>query len=118
MLKSLATLVFTVAGTALILPGCLFTSHSDRVIEPGAARQTVKFESGTGLAQFQAAVEKRFKAGEAVHSESDFAIPFVIHAETRETLSENAFYNDQITKADVDGDGLISDDESRAYAGC
>src|SRR5262245_6175247 len=111
-----------VAGSALVvscasLQSCLFSPISERILEPDPARRTVRFESDAGLEQFQRTVVRCYRNGAAVRSQSEFAIPFVLHTESREVLSENAYYNEQVAKADVDGDGVLSDAECRAYAG-
>jgi len=76
----------------------------------------VDFESEEALSTFQRTVRQRYEAGGGVVEKSGFAIPFVIATGERRVLSENAFYNGEVAKADADGDGKISDAEARAYA--
>jgi len=97
--------------------GCLINSASEKVIEPDAPRTTVRFESEKGMAAFQKESEKRYRAGGGERGSGAFAIPFVIAVAEKRVLSENAFYNTQVLKADVNGDGTISDAEARVYAG-
>ena len=97
--------------------GCLINSSNTKVIEPDAPRTSVQFQSETAMAKFQKAAENRYRAGGGERGSGSFAIPFVIAASETRVLSENAFYNTQVRKADVDGDGTISDAEARVYAG-
>lgn len=105
-----------VAASCAFLTSCLFSNRSERVVEPDAARRTVQFQSDAGLEQFQRTVSRAYRKGDGVRSESEVAIPFVLHSESREMLSENAYFNEQVVKADMDGDGVLSDAECRAYA--
>ena len=104
-----------VAITSVMVPSCLFSSTSDTIVHPDAERRTTRFENDEALIAFQATVHRRYERGKGVKSSSSFAIPFVVHSESRQVLSENAFYNEQVTKADVDGDGAITLIEARAY---
>ena len=110
-------LVGPVAVCALAGGGCLVNSATTKVLEPDAPRMSVKFQSETGMAAFQKAAENRYRAGGGERGSGSFAIPFVVAAAETRVLSENAFYNTQVRKADVDGDGSISDAEARVYAG-
>ena len=109
-----------VLGAALVVAvgggGCLINSDSEKVVQADAKRVTVNFESEQSLATFQKAVSGRYAAGGGVVSRSGFAIPFVIAAGSKKVLSENAFYNAQVHKADADGDGMVSNAEARVYA--
>ena len=109
-------LVAPLAACAMAGGGCLFTSASEKVIEPDAPRKSVQFESETAMAAFQKEADNRYLAGGGERGSGAFCIPFVVAiAETR-VLSENAFYNMQVRKADANGDGTISDAEARVYA--
>src|SRR5436189_199191 len=59
---------------------------------------------------------QRHEAGGGVVGTSGFAIPFVVADGEKRVLSENAYYNGEVAKADANGDGKISDAEARAYA--
>ena len=96
--------------------GCLINSGSEQVVDADAKRVAVEFESEQGLTDFQKTVRSRYAAGGGVVSKSGLAIPFVIAAGNKKVLSENAFYNAEVEKADVNGDHQISDAEARAYA--
>jgi hypothetical protein len=110
-------LVAPLAVCAMAGGGCLINSSSERVVEPDAPRTGVQFESETAMATFQKEAEHRYRAGGGVQGRGGFGIPFVIGVSEKRVLSENAFYNTQVRKADVNGDGSISDAEARVYAG-
>lgn len=104
------------AAVSLASTGCLINSGTEKVVEPDAKRMKVEFESEEALMSFQKTVRQRYQAGGGVVSSTGFAIPFVIAAGEKQVLSENAFYNGEVAKADVNDDGVISDVEARAYA--
>ena len=110
-------LVAPLAVCAIAGGGCLINSASEKVIEPDAQRMSVQFESEKGMAAFQKEANSRYRAGGGERGSGALAIPFVIAAAEKRVLSENAFYNTQVRKADVNGDGMISDAEARVYAG-
>jgi hypothetical protein len=118
--KSAAILSPRLWAIAAVLPlgagGCLINSGSEKVVDSDAKRLKVDFESEEALTTFQRAVRERYEAGGGVVSKSGFAIPFVIAAGERRVLSENAYYNGEVAKADANGDGKIADAEARAYA--
>jgi hypothetical protein len=118
-LTSTASLCLRVCGVAVVLclgaGGCLINSGSEKVVEPDAKRMKVEFESEEGLTMFQRTVRQRYERGGGVVGSSGFAIPFVIAAGEKKVLSENAFYNGEVAKAEANGDGKIGDAEARAY---
>ena len=103
-----------VAACLLCGVGCVFNSHREEVIGGDASRQPVTFESPQSLQQFTREVSGRYPSARRQGHDS-FAIPFVIGASTTKVLSENAFYNSQVEKADVDANGALSDAEVEAY---
>ena len=103
-----------VVVVAAVSGGCLINSSREKVLEPDAPRTTVNFESEEALASFQKEVATRYPEGSEQNS-SFFGVPFVVGISTTKVLSENAFYNAQVRKADADGDGTISNAEARAY---
>lgn len=110
-------LLFAPLGVCAVAGGgCLINSASKKVVEPDAPRMSVQFQSETAMAKFQREVENRYRAGGGEQGSGAFAVPFVIAASETRVLSENAFYNTQVRKADVNGDGSISDAEARVYA--
>lgn len=96
--------------------GCLINSSKEKIIEPDAPRMTINFESETAMQMFQKKVSEHYEAGDGVQSRSDFGIPFVIGTSETKVLSENAFYNAQVKKTDVNGDGTITQAEARVYS--
>jgi hypothetical protein len=113
--RSIAWSIAAAAAVALC-GGCLINSSNEKVVQPDAKRVAVDFESEQALATFQKAVAARYAGDGGVVSRSGFAIPFVIGASEKRVLSENAFYNAQVVKADADGDGRLSEAEARVYA--
>jgi hypothetical protein len=105
-----------VAACVIAGGGCLINSASKKVVEPDAPRMSVEFQSETAMANFQKEVNNRYLAGGGEQGSGALAVPFVIAASETRVLSENAFYNTQVRKADVNGDGSISDAEARVYA--
>ena len=49
-------------------------------------------------------------------SSASFGIPFLIGLSKETVPSQNAFYNDQIGRCDINGDGIISNQEAEAFA--
>lgn len=97
--------------------GCLINADGDRIVRRSEARRDITFESEEGLVRFQKAVRQRSGYSERYVGRSSFAIPFLIAVDQKRVLSENAWYNDQVTAADVNGDGELSDAEVEAYTG-
>ena len=110
-------LVVPLAACAMAGGGCLINSASREVIEPDAPRTTVQFQSEKAMATFQKEVHGRYRAGAGEQGSGAFAVPFVMAVSETRVLSENAFYNTQVRKADVDGNGTITEAEARVYAG-
>lgn len=102
---------------AASLPGCLIMSTNTEVVEPTAKRVAVEFESPEGLELFHTRVTRDTNAGKTNLGTDSFAIPFIIGASTTRVLSENAYYNQQVSKADINADGSLSDAEVRLYVG-
>jgi hypothetical protein len=119
-LAILPRLSLRLCGAAVFLclggVGCLINSGSEKVVESDAKRLKVDFETEDGLSTFQRTVRQRYEAGGGVVGTSGFAIPFVVAVGEKRVLSENAYYNGEVAKADANGDGKISDAEARAYA--
>lgn len=115
MRTRILTNALIVVISSVMAPGCLINSSSETIVQPDAERCTVDFESDDALSIFQAKVQRRYEHGKGLKSTSSFAIPFVIHTKNRRVLSENAFYNLQVAKADVDGNGMITLAEARVY---
>ncbi len=111
-------LVGTALATALAaLSGCLINSESEVVVDRDAPRVAVSFENDEAMTLFQQEVERRRRRGDASQGKSGFAIPFLIATSEKRVLSDNAFYNQQVEKADVNRDGWINLAEAKAYSG-
>jgi len=105
---------FAFLATAL-LSGCLATSNTTHVAEPHAARVAVAFDTDAAMNTFIEDVRSRYRRGDAELSKSSWGIPFIYGSSERTVLSENAYFNRQIARADLDANGLISDAEADAY---
>ena len=112
-----ALAMLALAAAALPLSGCLIMSDNERVVGANDTRQTVEFASEEGFVTFYNAVRRNNTRGNRDLGESSLAIPFLLASNTERRLSYNAYHNNQIQIADVNGDGLLSDLEVRAYAG-
>jgi hypothetical protein len=86
------------------------------VLDPSAQRIAVRFESAWAEQAFEQALAERRRRGEAVRGRTTGGLPLVWTSEERSVLSENAFYNEQAKRVDVDGNGLIDDEEARSYS--
>ena len=83
---------------AAFVIGC---ASKGRVLNPTVGTTPVLFESDGAREAFSDEIEQRYEAGAA-------KLPVG-------TLSKNAFYNQQVQRADLDGDGIISDSEAFRY---
>lgn len=101
---------------AALLSGCLVSTSSTQVAEPEAERAAVAFESDRALAVFQDQVHALYADGDAELSKSSWGVPLLYGSSERTVLSENAHYNQQIARADVDADGVITEAEAATYA--
>lgn len=98
----------------LFQTGCLVTHVNRTVIRENEPRKEPQFESPFAQRTFnQLALNEKRRI--AATSTRMVAIPFLTMHVRSATLSENAFYNDQIAVADIDGDGVITDSEAISY---
>jgi hypothetical protein len=72
-------------------------------LNPSVPRNPIVFESPQGEDAFEASLDERYDRGDA-----DVKL-------LRARLSKNAFFNQQIEKADENGDGILSDTEVVSY---
>lgn len=94
------------------LTGCLAIHTAKRVSRRNEPRKAVHFASVRAWETFHF----KFSQLEAPKKNtSTFLVPFLALHTKEWTLSPNAFYNDEITRCDIDGDGTITDEEARAY---
>ncbi len=99
MTQYIAPLLLLLSATSML--ACSATPV--RIANPDVSRNPVIFESDDAMRAFGAAVAERYDDGGA-----DIG--------PRLRLSENAYYNQQIEKADHDADGIITDREASRYA--
>lgn len=104
-------LAVAVSGTG----GCLVNSHGEKVVGEAEQRKAVDFENDTAVRIFTETVKDRYPDSKDL-GKSRFAIPFLIAASEKRVLSENAFFNREVQRADLDADGEISEAEARAHA--
>ena len=101
--------------TAATLSGCLATSQTTHVAEPDTQRVSVRFESDDARRIFIGEVNGRYQRGDGELDRTSWGIP-VLYASTESTvLSEGAFFNLQVERADVNQDRLISNSEALGY---
>ena len=81
--------------------GC---AKEQRILNPDVDRDPVVFESDEGMSAFEEELESRYEDGQA-----DIA-------QLQGRLSLNAFFNQQVQRADRNGDGIISDSEAQRYS--
>jgi len=93
----------------------LLTQSHVTVLEPEAHRVAVQFESDQAQTTFAQQVGARYEGGDAVKHQSSGGIPLIYNQEEISVLSRNAYFNEQVTVADEDRDGQISNGEARAY---
>jgi hypothetical protein len=74
-----------------------------RILNPRVTRNPVVFETPQGAGAFEDALDERYDRGDADVKQ------------VRGRLSKNAFFNQQIERADENGDGIISDKEALRY---
>lgn len=107
------TRVFRLAACLLVLcfaSGCLVNIAGTKVVEPSAERMPVDFESDEGMKAFVRQVAQRYPA-ERNAGGGYFGVPFLIGVSERRVLSENAHFNAAVRRADINGDGTLSDAE-------
>ncbi len=114
MPRRLATTLCLAAG-CLATAGCLFNADGERIVRGNEERTSVAFESEQGLVDFQSTVRARNTYSARRQGENAVAIPFILSIDQTLVLSSDAFYNDEVCAADINGDGTLSDAEVRAY---
>ncbi len=74
------------------------------ILNPKVPRNPVVYESPWGAETFEDEIQSRWNDGEGV-------LP-----DNKGMLSLNAFFNRELELADVDGDGILNDQEVAGYA--
>ena len=96
--------------------GCLITQSTKRVIREDESRHQVQFESPEGAAAFTAQASNN-ASREASGTSASFGIPFLIGIFYSAAPSQNAYYNDQVSLCDANGDCFLTDAEVSAFTG-
>jgi len=99
---SLPLLSIAVLACALSSSGC--AENRGLILNPNVPKNPVVYESPWGADTFEDEIRSRWKDGEAV-------LP-----NKKGMLSLNAFFNREVELADLDGDGILSDQEVASYA--
>jgi hypothetical protein len=100
--------------TTICVSGCLYSHTSMKTVRENEVRRTVSFESPKAAKAFQERALSQDANDENLAGWT-VGIPFVLYLARSKKLSQNAYYNDQLTLADTDDDGLISQSEALAY---
>lgn len=94
--------------------GCLVSHSRKKIVREDEIRRDVVFQSPESAEKFNAlASDDSMRNAEG--SSSNFGIPFLVGFSHASVPSQNAYYNDQISKCDTDGDGFLSDAEVQAF---
>ncbi len=113
--RHVVVLVMVVLSSPLF--GCITLAGfvSVDTIRAEEPRQAVHFESTAVAEDFEKAVQDRWKSTEGKVGGRGFSVLFLTCYEQVTRLSENAFYNDQVTACDLDRDGIITHKEVEFY---
>jgi hypothetical protein len=88
-------------GGLLLVGGC---GTEPRILNPTVERNPIVFESPLAAEVFEEELDDRYDSGEADIEP------------LRGRLSRNAFFNQEVKKADTDNDGILTDVEVTRYA--
>ena len=95
--------------------GCLVNHSQKRIIREHEERIPVRFES-LGAAESFNEIANSEDMRKTLGSSASFGVPFLIGLSRESVPSQNAFYNDQVSRCDINGDGLISDQEAYSFS--
>ena len=95
--------------------GCLASSQRATVVDADAQRIAVSFETPEAQTVFVAAVNDRYRRGDGELDRTSWGIPLLYASNDTTMLSENAFFNRQVARADLDRNRVISELEAREY---
>jgi len=101
-------------AVATLTAGCI--SHQETVYrdEP---RLKVEFENDTAGRLFYETLSKMPSSGRRSESETEVSLPIVFEHKQRVVGSENIAFNDAVRRCDTNGDGRITEQEARIFAG-
>jgi hypothetical protein len=99
----------------LALPGCITIFSKTEVLRGDEQRAPIRFESAKAATEFQGQLQVRQQNNQV--SYSHVSVPFITLFERTRTLSDSAFFNEQVHRCDTDQNGLITEQEALVYAG-
>lgn len=103
-------LALLAVATCLLQTGCLFNSRYERIERRSEPITPVEFESDFSRQRFQSVAWEE-SSREKETSRFSVGIPLLLGLKYRSKPSANAYYNDWVSRVDVDQDGLITDSE-------
>lgn len=98
-----------------LLSGCVTFYHKSETVRKDEGRKAVEFENENAATVFHNAVRHSGKNSDKTDN-TRVGVPFVTFYSKTSVISENAWYNDQITLCDTNGDGTITESEARVYS--
>jgi hypothetical protein len=114
-MKRMSNLRYLIIVVVLGCSGCLLNHSQKRVIREDERRMHVHFESPSAAESFNKVANSE-DMRKANGSSSSFGIPFVVGLSHEAVPSQNAFYNDQVTRCDANSDGFISNEEAQSFS--
>lgn len=109
------TLRYLIIALAMCCNGCLVNHTQKRVIRENEKRISVEFESLNAAESFNKIANSE-DIRQSLGSSASFGVPFLIGLSRESVPSQNAFYNDQVIRCDINNDGLISDQEAYSFS--
>ena len=109
------TLGCLIIALAVCCNGCLLNHTQKRVIRENEARFPVQFESQNAAESFHTIANSE-DIRKSLGSSASFGVPFLIGLSRESVPSQNAFYNDQVIRCDINSDGFISDQEANSFS--
>ncbi len=109
------TLRCLIIALTVCCSGCLLNHSQKRVIREHAERTPVQFESLNAAESFNKIANSE-DLRKSLGSSASFGVPFLIGLSRESVPSQNAFYNDQVIRCDINSDGLISDQEAYSFS--
>jgi len=104
--------IFIAAGICtLMMSGCLLSHSNHSVVRQAEPLQPFSFQSQQARQRYESQVEHSIEQG-LDDSHSSLAVPFLLGLERSRKLSQSAVRNDVAVRLDVNGDGVISDQET------
>ena len=106
--------VVIVGVTGALMSGCLVMGSKHEVLRKDETVKKIEFESEEAGILFHK-VRRQATAHGGQEEHDCIVIPFIIAHNTHRKLSDNARYNDEISKCDANGDGHITLIEAKIY---